>query len=707
MDLRSSLRNIGARMIHLFAKSWLMGSAKPVARVAALRVVCLGVFVAILMAQAFAQDGMLPDYGKARVSKNGDVITLDDDAIVASWRIRNGTLLAVKMTDKITGRPIPVSDRLFALTIDGGGLITGSSMQVIGTPRIETLIGKADASRLSERIDGQQVTVELEDAGKILHAVWRAILRDGANYIRQQVTLQALNSDLSVSTVRLVDVEVPGAQVSGAVRGSPVVAENLFFGFEHPISESRVTGGRAICWIERELPLKAGQTVTYSSVVGVTPEGELRRGFLSYLEHERAHPYRPFLHYNSWFDLRYSGKLKQSGVLDEAAALSVINAYGKELVQQRGVKVDSFLFDDGWDDNSTLWHFHSGFPNGFTPLREAAAKYGASPGVWLSPWGGYGEAREKRMQYGREQGFEANQDGFALSGPKYFARFREISLEFISKYGVNQFKIDGTGNVNNAIPGSEFDSDFYAAISLIGEWRSVKPDIYVNLTSGTYPSPFWLMYADSIWRGGDDDNFAGVGTYRERWITYRDADTFQRVVQGGPLYPLNSLMIHGIIYGRYANHLDTDPGGDFENEVHSYFGSGTQLQETYLTPSLLNDHDWDVLAESAKWARENASALVDTHWVGGDPAMLEVYGWASWAPSKGILVLRNPSDRPQDFSVDVARAFELPAAAAKIFSAHSPWKKDSRQGSVKLSAGQPHTFHLEPFQVLTLEAVPQ
>ena len=31
------------------------------------------------------------------------------------------------------------------------------------------------------------------------------------------------------------------------------------------------------------------------------------------------------------------------------------------------------------------------------------------------------------------------------------------------------------------------------------------------------------MYADSIWRGGDDDSTAGVGPYRERWITYRDA----------------------------------------------------------------------------------------------------------------------------------------------------------------------------------------
>ena len=76
----------------------------------------------------------------------------------------------------------------------------------------------------------------------------------------------------------------------------------------------------------------------------------------------------------------------------------------------------------------------------------------------------------------------------------------------IHKYGVNQFKFDGTGNVDSVFPGSRFDSDFSAAIHLIGELRAAKPDIFINLTTGTWPSPFWLMYADSIWRGGDDDS---------------------------------------------------------------------------------------------------------------------------------------------------------------------------------------------------------
>ena len=640
---------------------------------------------------------LIPDPGKAQVSSLGTTFKLWNDAIEGVWGVSGGRLQAVSMTNRLDERTMPVPKRLFALVVEDNATITSEGMKVVSGPRVGKLTGDAEASRLAERYDGEQVTVELESALPRLHATWRIILRDGSNYFRQELTLTAKDSDVKLLSVRLLDLEIPGASISGVVKGSPVVAGNTFFGFEYPISDSRITNGRVMCSVSRELPLKAGQSVTYSSVAGVTPVGQLRRGFLNYLERERAHPYRPFLHYNSWYDIGYFSKF------DEASALAVIHSYGMELVQRRGVKLDSFLFDDGWDDPVTLWHFHAGFPRGFAPLKEAAKQYGAAPGVWLSPWGGYGEPHDERVKFGKAQGFETNEGGFALSGPKYFARFREIAMDFINRYGVNQFKIDGTGNVDSAIPGSEFDSDFHAAISLIREWRQMKPDLYVNLTTGTYPSPFWLQYADSIWRGGEDHSFMGVGSSRQKWITYRDAATFAGVVQAGPLYPLNSLMLHGLIYARHARNLDTDPGGDFADEVRDYFGTGTQLQEMYVTPALLKDTDWDVIAECAKWSRANAAVLVDTHWVGGDPAMLEVYGWASWSPSKGILVLRNPSDRPQTIAIDLQSAFELPTGAPRSYTAHSPWRKDAAQPAISLAAGRPHNFTLDPFQVLTLD----
>ena len=460
-------------------------------------------------------------------------------------------------------------------------------------------------------------------------------------------------------------------------------------------------GDRATCWLSRELPLQAGESVTYSSVFGVTHRLQMRRDFLKYVELERAHPYRMFLHYNSWYDLGYFDRY------DEKSAVNVVQSFGEQLTKQRGVKLDSFLFDDGWDDPTTLWKFNPGFPHGLTAVTETAAKYGAAPGIWLSPWGGYDGPKQQRLANARAQGFETNEGGLALSGSKYYRYFRDTCLDLIDKYGINQFKFDGTGNANEVIKGSEFDSDFDAAIHLIGELRAKKPDLYVNLTTGTYPSPFWLLYADSIWRGGDDHSFAGVGSNRQRWITYRDSQIYRWVVEEGPLFPMNSLMLHGMIYARYAERLGVDPGHDFPDEVHSYFGTGTQLQEMYITPSLLSAEDWDVLAEAAKWSRDNAQTLKDSHWIGGDPVRLEVYGWASWSPGKAIVTLRNPSDHVQDFKASLAALLELPADAPKAFVARSPWKTPGGTTTViPFRAAEQHTFHLAPFEVATLELVP-
>jgi hypothetical protein len=489
-------------------------------------------------------------------------------------------------------------------------------------------------------------------------------------------------------------------RLAGTVKGSPLTAGDFFLGFEHPLSTSSVVDEHGLAEMERVLPLRAGQTVRYSSVVGVAAPGQMRRDFLAYIERERAHPYRTFLHYNSWYDIGYENPYTQAEAVDR------INTFGRELHDKRGVTLDSFMFDDGWDDLRDMWTIRKDFKDGFLPLKDAAAKYGTAPGVWLSPWGGYAQAKQDRIAEGRREGYEIEKGGFALSGPKYYARFHEVCMKMVKMYGVNQFKFDGTGNVDTVVKGSAFDSDFDAAIHLISDLRQVKPDLYINLTTGTYPSPFWLMYADSIWRGGEDHSFAGVGPERERWITYRDGDVYEHIVKLGSLYPLNSLMLHGLIYAQKAYHLNTDPGGDFKNEVRDYFGTGTQLQEMYITPSLLKPADWDVLAEAAKWSRANAAVLKDTHWVGGDPRWLQVYGWASWTREKAILTLRNPSDKPQDFQLDVGQAFELPTGAARHFRAHSPWRDEAGTPTTQLEAGVPHRFHLQPYQVLTLEATP-
>jgi len=635
-----------------------------------------------------------------QAAAKGSTLTLSNESIAASWSVRDGSLRWQSLSNRFTGATLSFESSSFVLAPREGLVLRSSDFKIVGTPVLEDLPVSASSPKAADHFPGRQIRMELEDPSAKVRITWRATLREGANYVRQELTIHPEQQPLALTQIGLVDAAVPGAVVSGHVKGSPVTAGTWFFGFEHPLSDCRVRADRASCWLSRELPLQAGQSVTYSSVFGVTHSGQLRRDFLKYVERERAHPYRTFLHYNSWYDLGYFDRYNEQG------ALAVVQSFGEELTRQRGVKLNSFLFDDGWDNTAALWKFNPGFPDGLTKVAQTAARFGAAPGIWLSPWGGYSQPKQQRLASGRAQGLETNEGGFALSGPKYYRYFRDTCLDLIEKYGINQFKFDGTGNANEVIAGSEFDSDFDAAIHLIGELRTKKPDLYVNLTTGTYPSPFWLLYADSIWRGGDDHSFAGVGSNRQRWITYRDSQIYRWVVEDGPLFPMNSLMLHGLIFARYAERLGSDPGHDFPDEVHSYFGTGTQLQEMYITPSLLSPQDWDVLAETAKWSRDNAQILKDSHWIGGDPGLLEVYGWAAWSPRRAILTLRNPSDHAQAFTSSLAALLELPDGDAAAFVAQSPWKSESAKPAVRISVHEEHTFHLEPFQVLTMQLMP-
>lgn len=629
-----------------------------------------------------------------------DTASLGNEVIAASWKLSNGHLADLVIANRRDNTSLHIVTP-FALVLAHGETLNASDLVLLEAPTEHALKVDANAARLADHLDGKTISASFRDAGNRFRIDWSLEQREGSAYLREHVTITALKQDEPLAQVQLLGAsDAAFAIIDGDVKGSPVVSGHYYLGLEHPLSESEVHGPRVKLSIKRSLPLRQGQSIDYSGVVGVAREGQLRRDFATYVERERAHPYRPFLHYNSWYDIGYLTPYTQ------AEALERIHAVGEELTVKRGVKLDSFLFDDGWDDRSGQWNFSKDFPHGFVPLKDATAEYGAAPGVWLSPWGGYAQPKAERVSNGKAAGLEVMNDGLALSGPKYYARFHAAVMDLLDREGVNQFKFDGTGNVDTVYPGSRFDSDFAAAIELIKDMRADKPDVFINLTTGTWASPFWLRYADTIWRDGEDDYLAGVGPNRERWITYRDAQTYHNIVQKGPLFPLNSLMLHGIIYASMNPRLNTDPGHDFANEVHSYFATGTQLQELYITPSLLSTQDWDMLAAAAKWSRANASVLVDTHWIGGDPGRIDVYGWAAWSPQKAFVTLRNPDDKPRIAEINLQRQLELPLEAARHFSVRDVWNTGGKQVPQRLDADHASSIALAPFEVLTLELTP-
>lgn len=575
---------------------------------------------------------------------------------------------------------VAVDAENFSLVLDGGRTIRRTELREL--PATDAMIERfvlADPSLTIVRTRGKA----------------------GAGY--QRTLLEITNTgaeELPLARVVVADFPAPaGARVAGECAGSPVVAGAEFFGVEHPLAENVVAGGRVRCSLPIMQPLRPGEKVVVSFVCGRASEpSQIRRAFAAYLEHARPRPSAPFLLHNTWYNLGYSNEYSERDELD------LIDALGRELEQKRGAKIDAFVLDDGWDDTHTLWRFHAGWPDGLKAMTAASSRWGAVPGIWMSPWGGYNRPKQERLAAAAPEGFEIRDGGFSLAGPRYYARFRELCVEAV-RQGVGFFKFDGIGTKSEGAIDPAAGRDFDAMLRLVAELRALRPDLYVSQTVGTWPSPWWLLHVDNIWRGGEDHSFAGVGSDRQQWITYRDAQVYRNVVRRAPLFPLNALMLHGIILAMHAERLATADPSDFASEVRSFFGSGVQLQELYLSPELLSKKNWDDLAAAAKWARAHADVLKDAHWIGGDPEKLEPYGWACWSPRGGIVTLRNPSDHEASFTLDAGAAFELPSNEAKHFRLSGACG-DTETPVATLDADRRVEIRLRPFQVLMLEATP-
>ena len=151
-------------------------------------------------------------------------------------------------------------------------------------------------------------------------------------------------------------------------------------------------------------------------------------------------------------------------------------------------------------------------------------------------------------------------------------------------------------------------------------------------------------------------------------MNYRDGETYKGIVKPSPLYPINSLMVVGMVYSQYGLGRTSVDKTDksFADQAWSFFASGTQMQELYMSQKVMSKRKWVILADAIKWSHANAETLRDTHWIGGDPYQYQVYGQASFdyrgvqkdQPYKAIVCLRNPSEKTVDYELKLTDVTE-------------------------------------------------
>lgn len=468
-------------------------------------------------------------------------------------------------------------------------------------------------------------------------------------------------------------------------------------------------------WV-RKTSLKPGKSWKVNAVIGLFAPDQQRRSFLSYIEREKPVPYRTFVHYNDWYEVgivRHDFKDPMQRTTEQIS-MEIAKTWKRELYKKRKTTIDAFVIDDGWDDFNSLWDFHIGFPQGFANLNKLVTSMGCGMGTWLGPVGGYGYSKNQRIAYWNKTHPNNRISNFELSNPIYFNAFVGRCTDMVKKYDMRYFKFDGISTKPIAYGPAGLE-DAEGIISVLAALRKARPDIFLNTTVGTWASPFWFMHADSIWRQeGDFDQIGTMGDARDRWITYRDRLVHEIFVTGAPLFPINSIMIHGTIITKNGppRVMSKDPANCIK-EIRTAFTSGTGLQELYVDADLMNQQDgilWDELARNIEWIRRNEDVLADVHWVGGNPWDKErkdgdIYGWASWNKSKCTLSLRNSSEYTKTLNGTLRQILDVPPTVKGTVTLRSSFDDQTRLPVMDraIDVDAPIEITLSPFDIVTME----
>jgi Melibiase len=475
---------------------------------------------------------------------------------------------------------------------------------------------KLDGNRIEELPGGTKRLVfnlTNKEREPTLHVQLIYEIRPGEPFTRRWLQLKTEGpGKLFVHYADIETNEWHGSRMRLGGFGQPIYSDDLFWGLEYPTGINRFNGSQVSLGSYVGLDIPADGMATEKTVVGVAESGRVQDAFFSYIDSIRAQPVRPYVLYNTWYDL-------QGMVMADGNTRQRVHELNNILQDKYKLKLDSFVLDDGWDNMKKLWRIDAArFPNGFTDLSAELKQIGTGLGIWYGPVGGYDD-REVRIATGRAQGMEvqSNGDYLCLAGRHYSEYFENSVLDMQKKYDLNFFKLDGIPfGCNEPDHGHPIgiysrEADERVFIDLLTKLRKQKPDIFLNVTTGIWLSPWWLQYADVVWMGGEDSGYlSSLPTLspRQSALSYRDSILYDDFVRNQLQFPISSIMTHGIIRGKY-NLLGgaQESARDWRDELVHYVSVGNMMTELYITPELLNREEWDDLAATLHWAGKSTS----------------------------------------------------------------------------------------------------
>jgi len=490
--------------------------------------------------------------------------------------------------------------------------------------------------------------------------------REG-NWIEQRMSLSCASRGLKLSRITHAKWKIAGAigpsgpgQVIPATGypigcGQVVFFRSFFCAVAHPAAENFCSKEWVSCSIPAEIRLRSGALYSFQPfLIGAGREGAMRRAFHRCLWGLRGRPERMIFLVNDWY---WKDKSRTLEDLKKFAAVK----------QKTGVPIDSFTLDDGWstytNKEAGLWGalLESRFSCTWEDLSAAGRKADIGVSLWFGPIGGYGY-RPRRLPLARALGYEINGDKLCLAGRKYRKYVEEVFSKW-AKRGMDYIKVDGfwpdcrkAGHGHPTGPGGA-PARMDALAEVFSAWLRAKPDLRIAYTSGSNPSPFWLLHADYLWRGGADDAFLGKGEPIDRYTTYIDACLWRL---RKTCVPIGAFVTFDLVTRRILPSSDQALSRGFW-----WLAARTSLHhDWYVHPDDLSLSQWRALARAATWARSHQEVFRFGRMIGGEVRKGEIYGFAAFNGKAGTLAFRNPSLQEKKIAGELADWLELDRSEA-------------------------------------------
>jgi hypothetical protein len=462
----------------------------------------------------------------------------------------------------------------------------------------------------------------------------------GGNVLDRRLKLEGFD-DVARLDVELMKLEVR-TEIGGL--GQPLFLDGRWFmGLEHPAGNNEyvVNPGHVM------LSHRPSTTESMTAVIGglESKDDRLEDTFERRLAAIRARPPTPMIQFNTWYDV-------QGSDLTPANCKAAFDVLHRELLKPHGLKLHSFVIDDGWQNPQSLWEANAAWSDGLKELATTLKESNAGLGLWL-PLNG----ASLDVDWGNAKGWPRTNHRkpcYCLASPDYqkalTERLKALKPDVaFFKHDFNYFtcSLDGHGHLPTSEHGRE--ANVIGQIAVLDAVKSTNA-----VTSNAWPSPYWLKHTDYLWIGSYDyaeDWSVPCWSKRQAEMTFRDSVIHRLLRIDRAQVPMNALMTHGLIRGKLEGAAADRDINDWSDYVMMFLGRGVMLQELYLTPDLLGPEEWKILGSALAWANDRTETLKHTRMIGGRPDRGEPYGYVHWSEDMGIVCLRNPSPRPTEIVV--------------------------------------------------------